>query len=407
MQKTKKELTRLKERLSARAKQISPSVTLAIDAKAKQMVADGINVISFGVGEPDFNTPVHIREAGIEAINSGFTRYTAASGINELKQAIVDKLQRDNGLTYSPAQIVVSNGAKHSLYNALMVLAEEGDEVIIPTPYWVSYSEMVKMTGATPVFVETTEEQDFKLQIADLEAAITDKTKVLMLNTPSNPTGMVYSADELKAIGEVCLKHNLFVIIDEIYEKLVYDGVEHHSLAALMPELKDQIVLINGMSKAYAMTGWRIGYLAAQADIAKAISSLQSHATSNPNSIAQKASVAGLNGAEEPIKEMVAEFAKRRDFMVERVNQTKGLSCRKPQGAFYVMANVTQLIGREIAGETIRDDLHLADLLLEKAHVAVVPGVAFGAPGFVRLSYATSMENIKAGLDRIDQFING
>jgi aspartate aminotransferase len=397
----------LKERLSARAKQISPSVTLAIDAKAKQMVADGINVISFGVGEPDFNTPVHIREAGIEAINSGFTRYTAASGINELKQAIVDKLQRDNGLTYSPAQIVVSNGAKHSLYNALMVLAEEGDEVIIPTPYWVSYSEMVKMTGATPVFVETTEEQDFKLQIADLEAAITDKTKVLMLNTPSNPTGMVYSADELKAIGEVCLKHNLFVIIDEIYEKLVYDGVEHHSLAALMPELKDQIVLINGMSKAYAMTGWRIGYLAAQADIAKAISSLQSHATSNPNSIAQKASVAGLNGAEEPIKEMVAEFAKRRDFMVERVNQTKGLSCRKPQGAFYVMANVTQLIGREIAGETIRDDLHLADLLLEKAHVAVVPGVAFGAPGFVRLSYATSMENIKAGLDRIDQFING
>ncbi|MGI6345395.1 MAG: pyridoxal phosphate-dependent aminotransferase [Bacillota bacterium] len=397
----------MKERLSARAKQISPSVTLAIDAKAKQMVADGINVISFGVGEPDFNTPVHIREAGIEAINSGFTRYTAASGINELKQAIVDKLQRDNGLTYSPAQIVVSNGAKHSLYNALMVLAEEGDEVIIPTPYWVSYSEMVKMTGATPVFVETTEEQDFKLQIADLEAAITDKTKVLMLNTPSNPTGMVYSADELKAIGEVCLKHNLFVIIDEIYEKLVYDGVEHHSLAALMPELKDQIVLINGMSKAYAMTGWRIGYLAAQADIAKAISSLQSHATSNPNSIAQKASVAGLNGAEEPIKEMVAEFAKRRDFMVERVNQTKGLSCRKPQGAFYVMANVTQLIGREIAGETIRDDLHLADLLLEKAHVAVVPGVAFGAPGFVRLSYATSMENIKAGLDRIDQFING
>ena len=397
----------MKERLSARAKQISPSVTLAIDAKAKQMVADGINVISFGVGEPDFNTPVHIREAGIEAINSGFTRYTAASGINELKQAIVDKLQRDNGLTYSPAQIVVSNGAKHSLYNALMVLAEEGDEVIIPTPYWVSYSEMVKMTGATPVFLDTTEEQDFKLQIADLEAAITDKTKVLMLNTPSNPTGMVYSADELKAIGEVCLKHNLFVIIDEIYEKLVYDGVEHHSLAALMPELKDQIVLINGMSKAYAMTGWRIGYLAAQADIAKAISSLQSHATSNPNSIAQKASVAGLNGAEEPIKEMVAEFAKRRDFMVERVNQTKGLSCRKPQGAFYVMANVTQLIGREIAGETIRDDLHLADLLLEKAHVAVVPGVAFGAPGFVRLSYATSMENIKAGLDRIDQFING
>lgn len=397
----------MKERLSSRAQQISPSVTLAIDSKAKQMVSQGVDVISFGVGEPDFDTPKHIRDAGIEAIETGFTRYTAAAGINDLKAAICAKLERDNGLIYTPDQIVVSNGAKHSLYNALMVLAQEGDEVIIPTPYWVSYSEMVKMTGATPVFIETKEEEDFKLQVADLEAAINDKTKVLMLNSPSNPTGMVYTKEELTAIGQVCLKHNLFVVTDEIYEKLVYDGTEHHSIAKLVPELKDQVVLINGMSKAYAMTGWRIGYTASHAAVAKAMGSMQSHATSNPNSIAQKASVAGLNGPEEPIKAMVAEFSKRRDFMVERVNQIKGLSCRKPQGAFYVMANVQQLYGKTIGGEVIKDDLQFAGLVLEKAHVAIVPGAAFGSPGFVRLSYATSMEKIKEGLDRLDQFING
>lgn len=397
----------MKERLSSRAQQISPSVTLAIDSKAKQMVSQGIDVISFGVGEPDFDTPIHIREAAIKAIQTGFTRYTDASGIADLKAAICAKLQRDNGLTYAPNQIVVSNGAKHSLYNALMVLVEAGDEVVIPTPYWVSYSEMVKMTGATPVFIETKEAEDFKLQIADLKAAINQHTKVLMLNSPSNPTGMVYTEEELKAIGQVCLEHNLFVIADEIYEKLVYDGSVHHSIAALVPELKDQTVLINGMSKAYAMTGWRIGYTASHADLAKAMSSMQSHATSNPNSIAQRASVAALNGPEEPITAMVAEFAKRREFMVERIGQIEGLSCRKPQGAFYVMANVSQLFGRTIGGEVIKDDLQLCSLLLEKAHVAVVPGSAFGASDFVRLSYANSLENIRKGLDRIDQFING
>lgn len=397
----------MKERLSARAQKISPSVTLAIDSKAKQMVSQGIDVISFGVGEPDFDTPAHIREAAIKAIETGFTRYTAASGINDLKAAVCAKLKRDNNLIYTPEQIVVSNGAKHSLYNALMVLVQAGDEVVIPTPYWVSYSEMVKMTDAEPVYVETKEADDFKLQIKDLEAAITSKTKVLMLNSPSNPTGMVYTADELKAIGQVCLKHDLFVICDEIYEKLVYDGTEHHSLAALIPELQEKTVLINGMSKAFAMTGWRIGYTASNATIAKAMGSMQSHATSNPNSIAQKASVAALNGPEEPITAMVAEFAKRRVFMVERVNQINGLSCRKPQGAFYVMANVQQLYGRTIGGEVIKDDLQFANMALEKAHVAIVPGAAFGAPGFVRLSYATSMEKIREGLDRLDHFING
>lgn len=397
----------MKERLSARAQKISPSVTLSIDSKAKQMVSQGIDVISFGVGEPDFDTPAHIREAAIKAIETGFTRYTAASGINDLKAAIAAKLKRDNGLDYTPEQIVVSNGAKHSLYNALMVLVEAGDEVIIPTPYWVSYSEMVKMTDAEPVFVETTEENDFKVNIADLEAAVTKKTKALMMNSPSNPTGMVYTAEELKAIGQFCLKHNLFVITDEIYEKLVYDGAEHHSIAALVPELKDQVVLINGMSKAYAMTGWRIGYTASALPIAKAMGSMQSHATSNPNSIAQKASVAGLNGPEEPITAMVSEFAKRREVMVELINNINGLSCRKPQGAFYVMANVQQLYGRTIGGEVIKDDLQFSNLVLDQAHLAIVPGAAFGAPGFVRLSYATSMEKIREGLARLDKFING
>ncbi len=397
----------MKERLSARAQKISPSVTLSIDSKAKQMVSQGIDVISFGVGEPDFDTPAHIREAAIKAIQTGFTRYTAASGINELKAAICAKLKRDSGLDYTPDQIVVSNGAKHSLYNALMVLVQAGDEVIIPTPYWVSYSEMVKMTDAEPVFVETKEENDFKVQLADLEAAVTPKTKALMLNSPSNPTGMVYTAEELTAIGQFCLKHNLFVIADEIYEKLVYDGAEHNSIAALVPELKDRTVLINGMSKAYAMTGWRIGYTASHVAIAKAMGSMQSHATSNPNSIAQKASVAALNGPEEPITAMVAEFAKRREVMVELVNGIDGLSCRTPQGAFYVMANVQKLYGRTIGGEVIKDDLQFSNLVLEKAHVAIVPGAAFGAPGFVRLSYATSMEMIREGLRRLDQFING
>lgn len=397
----------MKERLSSRAKQISPSVTLAIDAKAKQMMAQGIDVISFGVGEPDFNTPAHIGQAGIDAINSGFTRYTAAAGIADLKAAICAKFERDNGLTYTPDQIVVSNGAKHSLYNALQVLVEEGDEVIIPVPYWVSYTEMVKLAGATPVFVEATEENDFKLQVADLEAAVTEKTRALMLNSPSNPTGMVYGEAELKAIADFCLKHNLFVISDEIYEELVYDGVKHHSIVTVEPKIKDLTIIVNGMSKAFAMTGWRIGYTASHIDIAKAMSSMQSHATSNPNSIAQKASVAALNGSMEPVHTMVAEFSKRREFMVERVNQIKGLSCRKPQGAFYVMANVKELFGKTIDGEVVQDDLQLAALLLDKAHVAVVPGAAFGAAGYMRLSYATSMEKIEEGLDRIDKFING
>lgn len=393
-------------KLAQRALSITPSVTLSIDSKAKQMVAQGIKVVNFGVGEPDFNTPENIGNAAIKAIHGGHTRYTPASGTVDLRQAICDKLKNDNGLDYSPAQIVVSNGAKHSIYNTLLALCDKGDEVIIPVPYWVSYSEMVKMTGATPVFVETREEEDFKVRIDELRAAITPNTKALFLNSPSNPTGMVYSRTELQAIADLCVEYQINVLSDEIYEKLLYDGAEHISIASLGAEIKDLTIVINGMSKAYAMTGWRIGYTASNKEIATAMASLQSHATSNPNSIAQFASVEALRGPQETITMMVAEFARRRLRMVELINNIPGLSCRMPKGAFYVMANVSQLFGKTIGGEVINDDLKLSSLLLEKAHVATVPGSGFGAGNFIRLSYATSMENIEEGLKRIADFLN-
>lgn len=393
------------QKLAERALNITPSVTLSIDAKAKQMVAQGIKVVNFGVGEPDFNTPENIANAAIKAIHGGHTRYTPASGTADLRQAICEKLKKDNGLEYSPAQIVVSNGAKHSIYNTLLALCDKGDEVIIPVPYWVSYSEMVKMTGATPVFVETREEEDFKVRIDELRAAVTPNTRALFLNSPSNPTGMVYNREELQAIADLCVEFKINVISDEIYEKLLYDGAEHISIASLGAEIKDLTIVINGMSKAYAMTGWRIGYTACNKEIASAMASLQSHATSNPNSIAQFASVEALNGPQETITMMVAEFARRRVRMVELINNIPGLSCRTPKGAFYVMANVSQLFGKTIAGEVINDDLKLSSLLLEKAHVATVPGSGFGAGNFIRLSYATSMENIEEGLKRIAEFL--
>lgn len=397
----------MQKRLSRRAREISPSATLAIDTEAKQMAAAGIDVISFGSGEPDFNTPDHIGQAGIDAIREGFTRYTASDGIIELRQAVCHKFKRDNNLDYSPNQIVVSNGAKQSLYNALQILVEDGDEVLVPVPYWVSYPEMVKLAGANPVLIKTRASEDFKLQVADIEAALTANTRALILNGPSNPSGMAYSEAELKAIAAACLRHNLFVISDEIYEELVYDGTKHHSIATVEPKIKDMTIVVNGLSKAYAMTGWRIGYAAAHPMLAKAMADLQSHSTSNANSIAQKAAIAALAGSQEPVGIMVRKFSERRDYMVGRINNIKGLSCRKPEGAFYVMATVRDLFGTSLGGETIKDDMHLAALLLSEAHVAVVPGTAFGAPGFIRLSYATSMEKIKAGLNRIDKFING
>lgn len=392
-------------RLSERAAGISASPTLAIDAKAKQMKAFGIKVISFGVGEPDFNTPDNINEAAIEAIKAGETRYTPAGGTLKLKQAIVDKFQRENGLTYQTNQIVVSVGAKHCLYNAFQVLCQPGDEVILPAPYWVSYLEQVKLSGAEAVIVQTREENGFKLTPQELKAVITPKSRVFLLNSPSNPTGGVYSRDELAALGEILLAHNITIISDEIYEKLLYDGLEHVSIASISPELKENTVVINGVSKAYAMTGWRIGYAAAPAPVAKAMADLQSHSTSNPTSIAQAASVAALNGPQEAVAAMVVEFEKRRNYMLERLNAIPGVTCPKPGGAFYLYPNVSSYFGKSYQGKPVKSATDLANLLLEVAEVAVVPGIAFGGDDFIRLSYATSLENIKEGLDRIEKLL--
>jgi len=393
------------KKLAERALTITPSVTLSIDTKAKQMAAKGIKVINFGVGEPDFDTPTPIANAGIVAIQAGQTRYTPASGTEKLRQAICDKLSQENGLAYSPTQIVVSNGAKHSIYNALLALCDPGDEVIIPTPYWVSYPEMVKMAGGVPKFLATREEEDFKLRPADLSAAITPRTKALILNSPSNPTGMVYAESELRTIADICVQHQIYVIADEIYEKLLYDGARHISIASFGADIKDLAIVVNGMSKAYAMTGWRIGYTASNSTLAAAMGSLQSHATSNPNSIAQAASVEALSGPQDTIVTMVQEFDRRRRRMVELINGLPGVSCRTPQGAFYVMANVQKLLGATFGSETILDDVRLAGVMLEKAHVAVVPGSGFGVGNYIRLSYATSMENIEEGLSRLRSFI--
>ncbi|SHJ96162.1 pyridoxal phosphate-dependent aminotransferase [Desulforamulus aeronauticus] len=392
-------------RLAERATSISPSPTLSIDAKAKQMKASGVKVISFGVGEPDFDTPQHIKDAAITAIQEGDTRYTPAGGTLKLKQAIVEKFRRENGLEYQTNQIVVSVGAKHSLYNAFQVLCQPGDEVILPAPYWVSYLEQIKLAGAEAVVVQTHQENGFKLTVDQLKAVITPKSRVFLLNSPSNPTGGVYTKEELTALGEVLLQHNITIISDEIYEKLLYDGLEHVSIASISPELKENTVVINGVSKAYAMTGWRIGYAAAPAPVAKAIADLQSHSTSNPTSMAQTASVAALNGPQEPVQAMVVEFEKRRNYMLGRLNAIAGITCPKPGGAFYLYPNVATYFGKTYQGKSVNNATDLANLLLEIAEVAVVPGIAFGGDDFIRLSYATSMENIKEGIDRIEKFL--
>ncbi|WP_031516155.1 pyridoxal phosphate-dependent aminotransferase [Desulfofalx alkaliphila] len=393
-------------KLAERALKISPSPTLAIDSKAKQMKADGIKVFNFGVGEPDFDTPKHIKEAAIEAINAGMTKYTPAAGTPQLKQAIIDKFKRENGLDYQPAQIVVSSGAKHSLYNAFQVLVEEGDEVILPAPFWVSHLEQIKIPGAKPVIVMTKEENGFKLTPEQLKEAITPKTKALLLNSPSNPTGCVYTKEELQSLAEVLLEHkDITIISDEIYEKLVYDNLEHHSIAGISPELKERTVVINGVSKAYSMTGWRIGYAAAPLEIAKAMANLQSHATSNPTSIAQAASVAALSGSQQPVEEMKVEFIKRRDYMLERLLAIPGISCAKPNGAFYLFPNVSQYFGKGYKGKLIQSGTDLAAILLDEIQVAVVPGIAFGNDDFLRFSYATDMNTIREALDRIEKLL--
>lgn len=392
--------------LSKKGLSISPSATLAIDAKAKKMKAEGINVVGFGAGEPDFETPEHIKKAAIAAIEAGFTRYTPASGIVELKKAICEKFKQDNGLEFTPAQIVVSNGAKHSLVNTFQAICNPGDEVIIPAPYWVSYPEMVKMADAVPVFIETTEESGFKFTAEQLKKALTPKTKAIILNSPSNPTGMIYSKEELSAIAELAVEKGFFVVSDEIYEKLVYDGYKHVSIASLNEKIKQQTIIVNGVSKTYAMTGWRIGYTASSPEIAKIMSNMQSHATSNPNSIAQKAALAAVTGDQSIVATMVAAFIERRNFMVQKINSIPGLSCVTPNGAFYVLMNISKLIGTEVAGRKISGSDDFADVLLEKAQVALVPGSGFGIDTHVRLSYATSLQNITEGLNRIEALLN-
>ena len=391
--------------LSQNALQITPSMTLEITAKAKQLKAQGVDVIDFGVGEPDFDTPDYIKEAAIDAIKKGYTKYTPSSGISELKKAVCNKLLKDNSLKYQPEQIVISNGAKHSIYNALCAILNPGDEVIIPVPYWLSYPEMVRLAYGKPVFVKTKAENDFKITAEELKNAITSKTKALILNTPNNPTGSVYTKEELEELAKIIEEANIFVISDEIYEKLIYEG-SHISIASLNEKIKELTILVNGMSKAYAMTGWRIGYTASSLEIAKVMSNIQSHTTSNPNSIAQYASVAALSGDETVIKRMAEEFNKRRIYMVERINKIKGLKSNKPQGAFYVMVNIDEYIGKEIKGKIIRGSIDFANALIEGANVAVVPALPFGMDNYIRISYATSIENIEKGLNRIEEFLN-
>jgi aspartate aminotransferase len=385
---------------------ISPSVTLAITAKAKKMKAEGINVISFGAGEPDFDTPNHIKEAAKKAIDDGFTKYTPASGIRELKEAICKKFKKDNNLDYSPEEVLISCGAKHSIFNAILALCNDGDEVILPSPYWVSYPQMLKVAGAKPIILKTTQENNFKIIPQQLQEVITPKTKLLILNSPSNPTGMVYTKDELLFISNILIEKGILCISDEIYEKIIYDGQEHISIASLGLDIKRLTVVVNGVSKSYSMTGWRIGYAAGPKEIIQAMSNLQSHSTSNPTSISQKAALAALEGPQEPLRNMVAEFAKRRDYIVKKLTSINGITCLKPQGAFYVFPEVSQIIGKTFKEQTIKSSVFLAEILLEEANVAVVPGSAFGADGNLRFSYATSMENITEGLDRIEELRN-
>lgn len=387
------------------AEAVRASTTLAVDSLAKQMKADGLDVVGFGTGEPDFNTPDNINMAGIRAICDGKTKYTPAAGIIPLRKAIAQRLKEDCGVDYDYTQIVVASGAKHSVYIALAAITNPGDEIIIPAPFWVSYYEMVRMVGGTPVIVEAGEEQNFKITAQQLEAAITEKTKCLMLNNPSNPTGMIYSADELRAIADVCVKHDLYILADEIYYQLIYDGIEFTSIASLGDEVKERTLLINGVSKSYAMTGWRVGYCAANKTLAKIMSNFLSHSTGAPSTISQWASVEALTGPQEGIEVMRLAFLERRDYIVKRINSIPGVSCIVPNGAFYVMMNIEQLIGKTLGGKLIENDDDFAVALLEKALVAVVPCSGFGMKNFVRWSYAASMENIEKGLDRLEKFV--
>jgi len=389
-------------KLAQRVSRIQPSPTMAMAARAKALAAQGIEVIDFGVGEPDFDTPDAIKDAAIAAIKAGFTKYTAPSGTEELKHAIIRRLEADQGLRYQPNEIVVSCGAKHTLYNLAQALFEQDDEVLIPAPYWVSYPDQVLLNDATPIFVPTRAEDGFALDPRQFESAITPRTKALILNSPSNPTGAGYTRTQLERIAEVALRHQVIVISDEIYGQIVYDGFRHISIASLSPEMKALTVVVDGVSKSYAMTGWRIGYAAGPAPLMTAVANIQSQSTSNPASISQKAAVAALTGPRTSIDRMVAEFASRRNEMVRRLSAMPGVSCFQPQGAFYAFPDVGSLYGKRHSGAAITGSQPLANYLLEEARIAVVAGASFGDDRHIRLSYATSLEKIRKGLDRME-----
>ncbi len=391
--------------LSTLASAVNPSSTMAIDALYKSMKAQGIDVVGFGAGEPDFPTPDNIKEACIQALKENKTRYTAASGIMELKQAVCYRMKEDCGLDYSPENVMIASGAKHNVYLAVRALVNPGDEVVIPAPYWVSYSEIVSMCGGIPVVAQTRESDEFKLTPEELDAVITDRTKCVMFNSPSNPTGMMYTREDLRELADVCIRRDVYIIADEIYYKLVYDGREFVSIGALGEDVRERTVIINGVSKSYAMTGWRVGYSLAPAHITKIMANYVSHSTAAPSTLSQWAAVEALTGPQDTVEEMRQAFESRRNYMVARVNTIPGVSCLMPEGAFYIMMNISRLIGRSVDGKVITDSDSFAELLLEKGLVAVVPGSGFDAPDYVRWSYATSMENIREGMDRLERFL--
>lgn len=406
MQETKLGGITLKE-LAQVASAVRASSTMAMDALAKQMKADGVDVVGFGAGEPDFNTPDHIKVAAERAIADNVTRYTPASGTAALKEAVCLRMGEDCGLDYKPSQVVVTSGAKHCVYIALRALVDPGDEVILPAPFWVSYLELIKMVGARPVVVTAGESAAFKMTAEQLAAAITPRTKALILNNPCNPTGMVYSREELAAIAQVCVEKDIYIISDEIYCNLLYGGAEFASVAALGESVKERTILINGVSKSYAMTGWRIGYLLSSERIAMVMANYLSHSTGSPSSVSQAASVAALTGPQDCVEEMRRAFEERRNYIVERMNAMDGVSCIKPEGAFYVMMNIEKQLGRTLYGEVINSSDDFCAALLKRGLVATVPGSGMGAPGFVRWSYATGMDNIKKGMDRLETFLRG
>jgi aspartate aminotransferase len=392
--------------LSQRARQLKPSPTLAIAAKEKELKAQGIDIVGFGAGEPDFDTPDHIKEAAIKAVNDNFTRYTAASGIDPLKDAVIVKFKRDNDLIYKRDEILISCGGKHSLYNLFQALFQEGDEVIVPAPYWVSYPPMIELAGGKPIIVETHEEDNYQITAQMLEKVITKKTKGIILNYPSNPVGSVYSRENLDAIGKLAEEHDFYIVSDEIYEKLTYDDYKHTSIASIDPSFKERTIICHGVSKTYAMTGWRIGFAAGPAPIIKAMGNIQSQSTSNPTSISQIAAVAALSGPQDSIALMLDAFKKRRDFLVEELRSIPGVTCYNPRGAFYVFPNFNSVLGKKYKGTLIDSSSTLTAMLLEGFHTAVVPGIEFGKEGYLRLSFATSMEVIKKGIERIQHAVS-